>query len=45
MRQANILLEDLKEDGVAEDDLYLEYFYMVEYENSTNEVAIPKKFD
>merc|ERR1719259_765367 len=37
MRQTNTLLEDLKEDGGAEDDLYLEYFYMVEYENSINE--------
>ena len=43
MRQTNILLEDLKEDGIVESDLYLEYFYMIEYENSVNEVGFVKK--
>ena len=43
MRKANILLEDLKEDGIAESDLYLEYFYMIKYENSINEVLLVKK--
>merc|ERR1719259_527887 len=37
MRQANILLEDLKNDGIAEDGLSLESFYMVKYKNSINE--------
>merc|ERR1719259_43171 len=39
MRQAHILLKDLKNDGIAEDGLSLESFYMVKYENSINEVA------
>merc|ERR1719259_366477 len=38
--EGNPDLEDFKEDGISESDLYLEYFYMVEYENSVNEVAI-----
>ena len=46
MRQANILLEDLKEDGIDEDDLFMNIFHMIEYENnSNNEVLLIKKFD
>merc|ERR1719259_1174786 len=40
MRQTNILLEDLKEDGISENDLNLEVFYMTKYENSINEVLL-----
>ena len=43
MRQTNILLEDLIEDGISESDLYLQYFYMIKYENSINEVFLAKK--
>merc|ERR1719423_243062 len=43
MRQTNTLLEDLKEDGISESDLYIEYFYMIKYENSINEVLLVKK--
>ena len=43
MRQAKILSEDLKADGIAESDLYLDYLYMIKHENSVNEVVIVKK--
>ena len=48
MKQANILLEDLQNDWIAEDNLSLELFYMIEYEdwvenNSVNEVFIATK--
>ena len=43
MRQTNILLEDLKEDGISKNDLNLEVFYMTKYENSINEVFLVKK--
>ena len=43
MRQANILSEDLKADGITESDVYLDYLYMLKHENSVNEAIIVKK--
>ena len=43
MRQAKILSEDLKEDGITESDLYLDYFHVIRYENLFHEVVLLKK--
>ena len=43
IKQGKILSEDLKKDGIDESDLYLDYLYMIKFENSVNEVFIVKK--
>ena len=42
MIQAQNLLKNLKRDGVTEEDLFLEHFYMIRYKNLVNEVGFKR---